>query len=363
MLRMRQEFTQRLQGMHERTLAKHSKARKRIAAAKLRKKRILKVKRQLPGRSSRVSRIFTTAVRPAVAYGTRVNGASDAELLEARRLMLSATPPYARGTSLTAKLVLSGDPAWEMSCGPLLAWHDEAWRAARHDLHSLTLAQMNAAWRAANPDATSWQTIRGPLQAALLSLQRLQWTAEGPFLWRNDLGYSLRLLSFSPRMFRRMLRQSVQRNHERSMAKKLGAQPTAASLQKSDDPYVAWERAHFGIVTSLLREGSTVLTPLEKGVLRAAAAGAIWTKQRQSQAGYDCGEDCDKCGGPDTVHHRIWTCPDPAATALRSKMPAFLRALARKAGASAAMFTRFCIEHPADLVPPPELDGGVEIPA
>ncbi len=69
----------------------------------------------LQRQNTRIGKIYTTGLVPAVAFGTLVNGVSDAELLALRRTVLHAKPlaRTRRGVSLTFRLALA------MRCGKL----------------------------------------------------------------------------------------------------------------------------------------------------------------------------------------------------------------------------------------------------
>eukprot|EP00959_Pyramimonas_sp_CCMP1952_P269780 5640063-Pyramimonas_sp.AAC.1 len=62
-----------------------------------------------------MQKIYTAGVRPAAGYGAMVLGMSNTELQSLQRVLLAGKNPAHRGASLTAKLVLHGDPAWKQS--------------------------------------------------------------------------------------------------------------------------------------------------------------------------------------------------------------------------------------------------------
>ena len=104
--------------------------RARLACMRLRGKLLHKYRRTLPRQHSRVGKIVLCGIKPAVSYGDKVLGMSDHELRKARRLMLSFQAPRHRGCSLTARLVINGDPMWDSAVAPALQWSNALWKAA-----------------------------------------------------------------------------------------------------------------------------------------------------------------------------------------------------------------------------------------
>ena len=78
--------------------------------------------------------------RPALAYGARVNGINDTDLLKVQRLLACNETPRCSGSSLTMRLILARDPSWSMAVGPVLAWSAEMWRSTTtRDDRALTM--------------------------------------------------------------------------------------------------------------------------------------------------------------------------------------------------------------------------------
>ena len=91
---------------------------KRWKRAATRLRRVLALRRRVTRAKGRMQCILRNGVRPMVGYGSQVNGVDDAEWLRLRRLLLAASAPLAKGTSLTAKTVIQGDPAWREATAP-----------------------------------------------------------------------------------------------------------------------------------------------------------------------------------------------------------------------------------------------------
>ena len=162
-------------------------------------------------------------------------------------------------------------------------------------------------WEAGEARAVRrWSEVRGPIDAIRLTLQRLQWTHEGPWNWIDDRGATIDLRQTSPRLMRQLVEDAVRRGLERQVGQRLRAKgwqgiPGAAST-------AAVNRALAG----------KHLSSKEKGSLRAVASGSIWPQQRLADQGYETSRLCALCqAADDSIHHRVWVCP--ATADLREK--------------------------------------------
>ena len=111
---------------------------RRIAAAKKRKGRLYILKKVLGPK--RAALVATTGVVSAATYGATVNGVSDRELLQLRRTAAAAMSPSARGRSLSALLILRGDPCWAAAVAPLTQWIRASWKKLKSIVNPLAVA-------------------------------------------------------------------------------------------------------------------------------------------------------------------------------------------------------------------------------
>ena len=100
---------------------------KRIRQCMLRKAKVRSLRRLVGRRIAR--HVFAAGVAPAAGYGAEVNGVSDREWGVLRRVAGAATAPCTSGRSLTASLLLFGDPTWRAAVAPAARWQKEVWRA------------------------------------------------------------------------------------------------------------------------------------------------------------------------------------------------------------------------------------------
>ena len=106
----------------------------------------------------------------------------------------------------------------------MLQLHLEAWKSAAGLPHSIGLGELQRRWRLAQPWAVKdWKKVRGPLGAAVLTFKRLGWQVkeESPLSVISDRGDEIILLEHSPKLFKAMVMESVQRQKERKAAAKL----------------------------------------------------------------------------------------------------------------------------------------------
>ena len=206
---------------HGRARTSHARSGKRASRLKecrARVGRIRSIKRCI-GR--RASWIFASGAKAAAVYGARVNGLADGELLALRRAAAAGRSPSAPGRSLSALLLLCGDPLAEAAVAPFLMWAKHVWMAITdRGTARLSLPKLRALWTAASPNScTRWKDAKGPLQAAALSLRRLGWRwGQGGMRVTDDRGVQYNLVVTSPAFLKRRCREANHRGWERAEA-------------------------------------------------------------------------------------------------------------------------------------------------
>lgn len=278
--------------------------------------------------------------------------------------MLSGSPPFAQGTSFHAKMALHGDPAISVAAAPILAWVGEVAAAtASSQGPGMSIEELVEVWGEAQPvdDSTSWRTLKGPMRACVLSLERFGWTALGPLLFCDDLGRKHRLITSTPKMVLFWLRESSRRQWEQALAKKVGLQHGMATDGSFNND--GWHQASMAVIRNFCGSKSNKLSAELKGTLRSVACGAVWTLTRAAAAGFETDGLCPRCGlHPDTVHNRVWKCADKeVAEAREQAAPAWLIADAVAAGPSSVLYNRGIVQRVATLAPRPVASGGVRI--
>ena len=217
--------------------------------------------------------------------------------------------------STSGRCAYRGDPAGRPGCAASVRWALEAWRAAAHDADVLSTPYLANAYYATRADALSacWRTAKGPIAVAHLELRRIGWPRTTPFEFTDAEGNTYRLLHVSPNTIRHLLHRAALTH-------------LAQQLARAPDQ----RRVLLGHVVKMLR--SNTFSARQKGIIATVFAGGICARDCLRDAGYNAPPECELCGPThghtDSVHHRIWVCLHPDATAARdcaSCAPALLR--------------------------------------
>ncbi len=356
-------------GARRSKLRNGSKKSARLKAALSRKQRLARLKTAI---GDRATRVFRAGLRPAAAYDAPIWGLADSEVLSLRRLAAAAMSPKARGRSLTAVHLWYRLPTAASEHAPALQYARMIWKtaverddAARRGTSAADLRRMFEAARvefqplvdmvvaARNPDGTipravarrAWGRVRGPFAAAALTLARIGWSFTSAFEVQDERGLTTLLTRTSPALFADLLHSSLTRQLERKVA----------AAWASDDPTFKGRRACMDLAFAHAKAGKKY-TPMQAAIFRSVACGALFTKMRAKQLGYDTDGLCDLCGiEPDTVRHRVYRCPCTEA-AVRAAVPQWFWAEAQRTDAAGTFWLNACFPHPADVAPPPRSD-------
>ncbi len=340
-------------GKPRRCHAASGKRRRRMRRLAAKSKRLARI-RQLLGK--RATAVFTTGPMAEAVYGAAVNGMSNAEVMALRRAAAHAYSPRARGRSLTALMLLYGVPTWKGEVEVVLQYARQAWAAtllgaALPSGSALTLSQLSKIWHGAKanqmldlPARRAWSSVRGPMGAMVLTLQRIGWRMTGPFTLVDCRGEEVLLTRTPPALLSQMLKVAV----IRSLEIKHGA-----TLAATDPAYAERRVAVDHVVAQLARDRTLSLR--DRAAYRAVACGAVMTYSRAAKAGYIVQDCCPLCGlHGDTLHHRIWCCAHPDAVAARDAVaPPWLQEEARRSADTDTFWTNGFLPHPGDTWPGP----------
>ena len=320
-------------GAHRKAWAATSKRRGRMRAALARRARLHRLRRAAGPRAAAVA---TAGLLPQASYAAEVTGITPHEARALRRTAARAMDSAGAGRSAERLLLVQGDPVAKLVVAPVVRWAEEVWNRTAGDSHGLTigtLARAHAATAAKPPKR--WQEVRGPTDAAWLTLHQLGWRWQSPFKLVDGKGTHWGMAAASPRLLRNALLQAVKSTLEKR----------AADALRAKGLEVGPGRISTAPVARTLR--SAYLSAKQKGAVRAVVTDALWTDDRLAAEGYDVDPCCKLCstGARDTVWHRAWECP--ATQDLRTAEPDLVvRALA--AGPSDPTYARALPPHPAD---------------
>ncbi len=189
-----------------------------------------------------------------------------------------------------------------------------------------------------------WKNVKGPIGAAVLSLQRLGWDMPSPFVVVDDWGEEIPLTRTSPAMLAELLRDATTRALERYAGARAADGDTEFEGRRLCADQV---RQQLATDKKLTREG--------KAAAVSTICGAVMTYSRASAGGYLVQDICPMCGcRGDTLHHRIWRCQHPEVVAARNRVaPQWLQAeVARRPATQTRWVTGF-FPHPGDTWPRP----------
>eukprot|EP00974_Lingulodinium_polyedra_P132251 11221014-Lingulodinium_polyedra.AAC.1 len=168
---------------------RHCIAGKRMGRFKSLKARLKRAARLRAAAGPAAAKVYYCGIRPAITYGSAVHGISPTEQHRLRVALMGCKAPVSRGASLRAKMAIYGDPTAEAAIAPIITYHKELWGALTKSMPGLlTLKDLRSYWvAAAATSSPSWACCKGPLNAMLLSLQRLGWKMESFCDMEDDL--------------------------------------------------------------------------------------------------------------------------------------------------------------------------------
>ena len=219
-----------------------SAGKTRTVTSARRKKRIQKVlkrKARLQVLTRRVGslaqKIYKCGLHPAGMYGDEVSG-------------ISANSPLTAGRSLSALWLWYEDPTTSSVIAPTLRWSKEVWVAATHPRGEigehgqfwkvLNLPALRRVWeRGRSQRPERWRSVKGPVGATFLRLDRIKWTWPSPFQFFDDNNTEIMLTTTSPALLKSMPSAAVRRTNQRQAAAKLADSShftgTRASLERA----------------------------------------------------------------------------------------------------------------------------------
>ncbi len=246
--------------------------------------------------------------------------------------------PNTKGASRALKLLLDGDPACEANAAPLVEWATAAWDAATPSYakeenrcepsatdaeqarchgdavvaqppavgalgaprcggpgaHRIGYVQLNAAIRFANDDTAdgSWERVRGPASAAVLTARRLGWRFQDGTTLYDEYADDLDMGRVAPESVRNAVARATHK---------------CAAASAAD----RWGRPEFakGIWVQPVRTALGRLRPPAKAALRRAWTGGYWSRARLADCGLADSAECEHCGAKrDDAYHRVWEC-------------------------------------------------------
>ncbi len=333
----------------------------RIGLARRRKKR-LRLLANVIGRDAR--KIFVSGVGPSSWYHAAVQGLTDTEVKQVRRVAAAAMPPRSRIRSLTTVNLWHHMPTAPAEVAAAAMFAKAVWSATLLGPNpprypGFDLPGLRAAWQEVQDRAhlflhvdkedqakrREWGLTRGPIAAAILELDRVRWKAVSPFEWLTDEGVTVNLTETPPSLMKDYLVAAVQRQAERDVGQKWAVK----------DTQFAGRRVCFDAALDAMKRDRR-LTPMQKGAFTAVVTGGVMTNQRAAQSGYDVADVCPLCGEPgDSIFHRAYMCSHTRER-VKAAVPEWFWRETQRAPQSDSFWTTAAFPHPSDVIPPPSPD-------
>ena len=239
--------------------------------------------------------LFITGLQSFSHYGSEVIGLDTRQLQRARARYMELVGTKAPSAKANLTLAVMGDPLWRQGLGPALTWATIVWKATTSTDYASVISVPELG-RLAGPVMVkaprTWGAVRGPLGAAVMSLQRVGWRFHNSLTLIFDTGERFPLPSTSPALLAYHLQVSWKRKLGRSAAKSIGME----GEQLDTTVFQQHQRRS--------QHGQSL--PL----LKAFLTQGVWSSHRLKMAGYDIESSCPHCGAErDTLGHRLFVCP------------------------------------------------------
>ena len=182
----------------------------RIHQLKRRKRRIAIARRA----GTSAAAYCRTASIPAISYGWDVCGVADTPLRDVRALVARTASPdtYGRSVNLVFHALAAAgmhiDPAYEAHALPIIRWA-MAWWERWVPPSALQRAHLAATDKLGRSDGRTWQSVAGPVAAAVASAWRLGWRFLSAKRLVDDVGTEWGLLRHSPAAVCAAVKRSV----------------------------------------------------------------------------------------------------------------------------------------------------------
>ncbi len=217
----------------------------------------------------------------------------------------------------------------------------DAPRSTADDRYRIGAMQLHAAIKFAKDDTAdgSWEKVRGPASATVLTARRLGWAFRDGTTVINEYGEDIDMGRVAPES----VKSAVVRATNKCTA--------AAAAER-------WGRSEFakGIWVGPIKTALGKLQPAARAALRRAWTGGYWARADLADCGLAGSAECEHCGAArDDAFHRIWEC-DHTAEERDSMTTPQMRERAAAADRDDWESTRGLVPNPWSLAPHPRDD-------
>ena len=162
----------------------------RVKNLHARKRRLAAVKKG----GGDMQRLYISGLQSYGYYGAEVVGLDGKEVVSAQSFFLQTVGSTCPSRSRTLTLLLHEDPTYKLALGPALTWANLVWKATTsRDFEPSLPGLRELAEPVLHQGLRTWNQVKGPLGAAVLSLGRVSWYFKTTFVWVNHLGDEIHL--------------------------------------------------------------------------------------------------------------------------------------------------------------------------
>ena len=232
-------------------------------------------------------------------YGSEVHGLSNVVLRKLRTLHCAATRLSSAASSTTAKLAIGGekhaeaDPAVKDTGAPLFRTLDKLWDQPH------TRAEFVVSWNAAVNDimkyGEKWNSIRGPVGAAILTVLRANGQWPTPFQIEL-MGHTIHLLDTPPLQVQAIYKAQARRALDNDLVSR------TVQGYEVEDQILIQHMYQYGIdwecIREVLNESGTegwAGNKAARAALHTVVGRGFWPEERRWRAGIIGSSTCEAC--------------------------------------------------------------------
>ena len=276
-------------------------------SAKTQKKRLEKMKRRgkkvswLRKKNKKATKLYKSNLYPAGTFGIANLGAAPSIIKQIRTTCADAALG-AKGQCATIAIDLgigqSADPEIAIRVTTIAAFVEQWAQSSQEERKKI-----RRAWRkilVRKYDTYRWRQVTGPVSAAMMTLRDMGWKTPAPDVWFDPQGQRWQCEEGKEINVQEIV-DAITEHIKSRIWSKAAKHRNGKGMEGGIDATVV--RKHLADLDKKGLEGKEM-------ILRKAAAGAHWPRQRKFEAGLIESPMCQRCGiEEEDEMHRIWKCP------------------------------------------------------
>jgi len=280
----------------------------RVRRTTTQKSRIAKTNRRkrvaawLRKKDRRAAKLYKSNLWPATCYGISGNGMANSTVRSLKAAAASVALGAAGQCASTAVAMMFGNKMDPEISARMTVIKDWVWlwhRATKEEKIEAAKTWMSLKHKLKGQH--KWRLVKGPVGATIATLHDLGWEPKFPDLWRSAEGDAYEIHDWHEGIIDEAMEYDLETDLARDIWDRAAEHHNGSGLKGGLDNRVLWR--HLDVLIKNDLKG-------KESILRKAACGAMWTRQRKQ--GHNLVEDstCPRCGqeSEDDLH-RIWKCP------------------------------------------------------